>query len=333
MTKIAIAGAGSIGCYVGGLLAASGHEVSMIGRPKLQEEVTAFGLCLTDLDGLSVEVPPEELRFGSVWHPLADAELILVCVKSSATTEVALEIAKHAPKTSHIVSLQNGVNNADALRNALPDHLVYAGMVGFNVVRMGEGRFHRGTSGDILIGPRAEEVAAIMSVPGLDVQAVSDIEAVLWGKLVLNLNNALNALSGIPLKTQLETAGWRRILAAQISEALRLLKTNGIKAKPINGVPLPIIPGILKLPNPLFGFVARKMLAIDPDARSSMWEDFQAGRPTEIDEFQGQLINLAAKSGQSAPVSTAVSDLVRMAETEKNGSPQLTAAAVSSAIA
>ena len=81
----------------------------------------------------------------------ADAGVVLVTVKSADTAEIADVIARHAPQDAVIVSLQNGVGNVAVLRERLPGRRVLAGMVPFNVIAPGEGRFHRATSGDIVI--------------------------------------------------------------------------------------------------------------------------------------------------------------------------------------
>ncbi|TIT17124.1 MAG: hypothetical protein E5W78_27155, partial [Mesorhizobium sp.] len=70
--------------------------------------------------------------------------------------------------------------------------------------------------------------------------------------------------------------------------------------------------------------LARRMLAIDPEARSSMWDDLQRGRPTEIDELQGAILRLADREGTPAPLIKRVTALVRKAEQENHGSPGLT---------
>ena len=101
----------------------------------------------------------------------------------------------------------------------------------------------------------------------------------------------------MPLATQLADRRWRRLLAAQIEEALAVLKAAGITPARIEGVPPRPIPRILRLPDWLFRRVARRMLAIDPQARSSMWEDLERRRPTEIDYLQGAILALAAKRG------------------------------------
>jgi len=200
-------------------------------------------------------------------------------------------------------------------------------MVPFNVVQTrADGaapRFHRATSGTLLIGAGEPGLRELLDVPGMAVAERSDMDAVLWGKLVLNLNNALNALCDLPLAQELADARWRRLLAAQIEEALAVLKATGIAPAGVEGVPPRAIPFILRLPDWLFRRVARRMLAIDPAARSSMWEDLALRRPTEIDYMQGAILALAEKSGVAAPISERVLRLIKSAESAGAGSPKL----------
>jgi 2-dehydropantoate 2-reductase len=146
---------------------------------------------------------------------------------------------------------------------------------------------------------------------------------VLWGKLLLNLNNALNALAGVPLATELGDKRWRKLLARQIDEGLKVLKAAGITPARIEGVPPAAVPRILRLPSWLFRRVAGRMLAIDPEARSSMWEDLERRRPTEIDHLQGAVLALAAKTGVRAPLTRRIVELVKAAEAARAGSPGL----------
>ncbi len=137
-------------------------------------------------------------------------------------------IARHAPPAATIISLQNGVDNVPLLRERLPNHKVLAGMVAFNVVAMGQGRFHRATSGEIVLEQDAANTAAKLTVPGLAIKSSANMPGVQWGKLLLNLNNAINALSDLPLREELSQRAWRRILADQIAEALQATRAAGI---------------------------------------------------------------------------------------------------------
>jgi 2-dehydropantoate 2-reductase len=221
------------------------------------------------------------------------------------------------------------VGNADVLLARLGGMArVVPGMVPFNVVQMqkeGEPpRFHRATSGTVQIGAGVAGLREALQSDGLAVAESRDMAGVLWGKLLLNLNNALNALAGIPLATELGDKRWRRLLARQIEEGLAVLKAAGIRPARIEGVPPGLVPRILRLPGWLFTRVARRMLAIDPKARSSMWEDLERRRPTEIDHLQGAILALAAKAHVRVPLTERIVKLVKTAEAERAGSPGLT---------
>jgi 2-dehydropantoate 2-reductase len=254
---------------------------------------------------------------------LAGAGVVLVCVKSSATAEMAKLVADYAPPDAVVVSLQNGVGNAALLRQALPGRDVRAGVVEFNVVPMGDGRFHRSTSGDIVIGTGRGELGRALSVPGLVIRESGRIAAIQWGKLLINLNNAVNALSGLTLREMLLDRRWRRVMAAQMKEALNVLSAAKIDADTPAPVPASWLPAILRLPTPLFRLVARSMLTVDPHARSSMAQDLAKGRKTEVDALQGEITRLAAAHGMAAPICTRIAQLVRKAEQEEVGSPAL----------
>jgi 2-dehydropantoate 2-reductase len=328
-SRIVVAGAGSIGCYVGGCLALAGRNVTLLLRPTLAQAIAQNGLRISDLDGADRTLPPPRLALATdPGQALAGAQIILVAVKSGATAEMADLIARHAPPDAAVVSLQNGVGNLDALRARLGASCnLIPGMVPFNVVQTRNGsqrpRFHRATSGTMLIAPGAPGLRDALDVPGATLAEHPDMTGVLWGKLILNLNNAINALAGIPLAVELADRRWRVVLAAQIEEALAVLKAARIQPAGVEGVPPRVIPLILRLPDWLFRLVARRMLAVDPAARSSMWEDLLRGRTTEIDHLQGAILALASKVGVATPMTQRIIGLIKEAESARAGSPGL----------
>jgi 2-dehydropantoate 2-reductase len=328
-SRIVVAGAGSIGCYVGGCLALAGRDVTLLLRPALAEAIARAGLRVSDLDGMDRPVPPSAVRLATdPAAALAEADIVLVTVKSAGTAAMAELIAEHAPSGIAVISLQNGVGNADVLLARLGAMgRVVAGMVPFNVVQSqprGEPpRFHRATSGTVLIGAGVAGLREALGVAGLAVAESRDMTGVLWSKLLLNLNNALNGLAGVPLATELADKRWRKLLARQIEEGLAVLKAAGIRPARIEGVPVGAVPRILRLPNWLFRRVAKRMLAIDPQARSSTWEDLERGRPTEIDHLQGAILALAAETGVQVPLTRRIVELVKEAEAARAGSPGL----------
>jgi 2-dehydropantoate 2-reductase len=321
---IGVAGAGSIGCFVGGMYAASGRRVALLARPRVIGEIESNGLRLTSFEGLDQNIASSRLTLSEDPSIFSDVATVLVTVKSADTAEIADVIAKHAPADAVIVSLQNGVGNVSVLRQRLPGRRVLAGMVPFNVVALGEGRFHRSTSGDIVIEQDGAGTANRLSVPGLKMRATSDIAGVQWGKLLLNLNNALNALADLPLRQQLAQRAWRMLFADQMAEGLAAIRAEGIK--PVSSTPVPagLTPHLLRLPDAVFAMLLGSTMKIDPEARSSMWEDLQRGRRTEIDYLQGLITEIADRHGLQVPLSRRVVALIKSAEAKGKGSPKLT---------
>lgn len=321
---IGIAGAGSIGCFVGGMLAGAGRQVALLARPRVIAEIESNGLRLTSFEGLDRRIAADQLTLSEDPSIFADAGVVLVTVKSADTAGIAEIIAQHAPHDAVIVSLQNGVGNAGVLRQRLPGRIVLGGMVPFNVISAGQGRFHRSTSGDIVIEADEAATAAGLSVPGLKMQATANILGVQWGKLLVNLNNALNALADLPLRRQLAQRAWRRLFADQMAEGLAALAAEGIR--PVSSTPVPAswTPHLLRLPDAVFNMVLGRTMKIDPEARSSMWEDLQRRRTTEIDYLQGVITDIAGRHGVPVPLSRRIVALIRSAEKEARGSPGLT---------
>ena len=321
---IGIAGAGSIGCFVGGMLAAGGRRVALLGRPRLIAEIEAGGLRPTSFEGFDQTIPRDRFALSENPAVFADAGVVLVTVKSADTAGMADIIARHAPPDVVVVSLQNGVGNAAVLRDRLPGRRVLGGMVPFNVIALGNGRFHRATSGDIVIAQDEGRLAEKLSVAGLTIRPTDNIDGVQWGKLVLNLNNALNALADLPLRRQLAQRPWRRLFADQVAEGLAAIRAEGIK--PVSPTPIPLawMPPLLRLPNVIFEPMLGRTMKIDPEARSSMWEDLKHGRRTEIDYLQGVITEIAERRGLKAPLSRRIVELIRQAEREAKGSPGLT---------
>lgn len=300
-----VLGAGAIGCYVGGLLAAGGHRVCLVGRPHTLAPIASNGLRVTDLEGRDCTVPPGRLRLAQTLAAAApySGSVILLCVKSGATDSAALELAAACPAATPVISLQNGVDNAARVQAQAPALKVLAGMVPYNVV-LRNAHVHRATAGQLHLQGDAitDRLAPLWNAAGLATVLAADIRAVQWGKLLLNLNNPVNALSDLPLRQELLDRDCRRVLAALQTEALAVMARVGIAPAKVTAVAPGLLPHVLRLPNALFTRLAKRMLQIDASARSSMWDDLEAGRVTEIDALCGAVVRLAAQQGMAAPL-------------------------------
>jgi 2-dehydropantoate 2-reductase len=324
-TKIVILGAGSVGCYIGGCLIAAGANVSLVGRARLQQDIAQHGLRLTDWEHRNSTVSASDIHFTTDNDVLAAADFILLCVKSLDTESAAALIKQYASPNAIVVSFQNGVGNGELLQASL-HQTVLKGMVPFNIFYQGEGHFHCGTQGSLAIENKDDVCQALLTQlhnATLPVDVYDDLTSVQYGKLIINLNNAVNALSGIPLQQQLGNREYRKVVAAVQKEALAVLKAKGIMPARLGKVIPSLMPYILSLPNGLFKLVAASTLKIDPQARSSMYEDLQLNRPTEIDFLNGEIVRLGKQMNIQTPVNSHITALVKHAERSATGSPHL----------
>ena len=324
---IGVMGAGAIGGYVGARLAAKGAtEVTLIGRKALADTIARHGVTLRELDH-DAHVDPAMVRIEEDVHALSSCDVVFCCVKSGATAETAKILANVLEPTTVVVSLQNGLRNPEVLSAALPRNPVLPAVVDFNVIICEGAVFHRTTSGSLIIETRAEGqdqpwVDALRAA-GLEVEEMRPIAPEQWTKLLLNLNNAVSALSGAPTRDMILSRPYRRVIATLINEGLDVLHEAGIRTANFHGVPLRVMAFILKLPTPIVRMVIRAQLRIDPEARTSMWTDLERGRPTEVDFLNGEIVRLADQHGIAAPINRRIAELVHEAERAGAGSPQM----------
>ena len=255
---------------------------------------------------------------------LARPSVVLVTVKSGATREIAPHPVASRQPEAVVVSLQNGVDNAGVLEAALPGRRVVAGMVPFNVAALGEGRFHRGTDGVLVIDARAAALAAALATPRLPIATHRDMRARRLGQAAAQPQQRAQRAG-----RRAAARGDREPRLAPPARRVHRGGAGGACAPRASGrprsaaVPPALIPKVLRLPDPLFRIVAAAQLRIDPNARSSMFDDLTERRITEVDALQGRVVALAAERGTPAPVNRAVLALVKAAEAKGAGSPRL----------
>jgi len=311
-SEVLVYGAGAIGLYIGARLAASGVRVHFVGRAPIVERITGSGLDLVDLVGKRTHLAAGEVGASTALEGTASVDLVLLTVKGPATEQAAQDLARHLAPGTPLISFQNGIDNVARIRQHAPELDVAAGMVPFNVVFEESGAVRQATQGDLGCADTAfsRRWEARFADAGLPLRRHADMRAVQWGKLLLNLNNPINALAGIPLREQLLDSGYRRILADLQDEALVALNAAGIRPARVTPLPTSWLPRLLRLPTPLFRAIAQRMLKIAPQARSSMYDDRVAGRSTEIGDLCGAVVRLAADNSVQAPINQRLLRLV-----------------------
>ena len=325
-TKIAILGAGSIGCFLGGMLQHGGCEVIFIGRERIKTTISEHGLTLTHYEKQKISLPSESVRVETDPSALSEADLILICTKSQDTEKAACLIKKHAKSKAHIVSCQNGISNVPLLRDILGNKVktISGAIVPFNVTPTGPGSYHCGTGGALHIEHALPDVVktAFASV-GQSIKIGGNFTGDQWAKLLVNLNNALNTLSGGTLREGLVQKDYRKALALIVEEGLDVAHAHDVRVGDFNGRSPETLIKTLRLPNWIYKIVMQLIVKIDAKARSSMLDDLEAGRVSEVDYLQGEIVRQANAVKLKASYNKAILKSVQGAF-EKGKSPYLT---------
>lgn len=293
--KIAVMGAGAVGCYFGALLAKAGHELVLIGRPAHVEAIAAKGLLLERASG-SEYVP---LRAVTGAEGVQGAGLVLVCVKSADTEQVAAEMAPHLAPAAMLISLQNGVGNAQRLTTALGRGVLPAAVyVATEMAGPGHVRHHGRGELKLGQGHGARELAALLNEAAIPTDIAEDVEAVLWTKLVLNCAyNAVSAVTRAPYGHIVAVEGAHELIRALVDEAVAVAAAEGVLLAPDQAE------RCIEAAQAMKGQL------------SSTAQDLIRGRKTEIDDLNGHVVRRGAAHGIPTPVNAAMTTLVKILET------------------
>ena len=304
-------GAGAIGGYLGVRLSAAGYPVTLIGRASLLERKDK--LSATNLDGHTAH-PGDGFVVSTDPQDLADVDICLLTVKGRSTTEASKTLAKVLPAQTPVLSFQNGIQNVARIEAELSQP-VFGGMVTFNVVGQ-NGALTKGTSGPLMFSTDSalDDLSKALQAAQEPIDRRPDMLAVQRGKLLLNLNNGVCAATGLSILHSIQNPVTRRVFSDCIAEGARAMKALGLPYVRIEYLAPDLIGKILRLPNLLLLRIAKKMMTIDPLARSSTLQDLDRGVPTEIDDLNGQIVRLAEEAGTPAPANRAIYERVKFLE-------------------
>ena len=313
--RITVIGAGVVGCYLGGRLARHA-DVTLVGRPHVLDPIRAVGLTVESGAGDRLHVPSGALTLAESPESVRHSDVVLVCTKAGSTEAATAQFDPYLQPGTLVVGLQNGLHSADLIRDRVDVAPVIAGVIPFNVARTGPATYRRTSTGEIRIAehPLAAPLIEVMREAGIQIRPTDDIQAVLHGKVLLNLNNAVQALSGLPLRAELLDRDLRRCVALCQVEANRVFSAAGVVPRVPLRVPAGLLPTVMRLPTPVFRKLARAVVRVDADGTSSMNDDLVRGRPTEIGVLQGKVVKMARQLGLEAPACERMVELVHEAE-------------------
>jgi len=316
-----ILGAGLVGCYLGGALIYSEQKVSFIARSRFKMQLEN-GFTISDYEHNEYALKPITSVVSHEDLTLLEgpADVLWLTVKCVALESVIPTIVECVTHRTIIICCQNGVANHKIIQQAFPNNHVIRAMVPFNVVNTSQNQFHRGSQGHLVLECEGESADSIkwlarqINSKLLPTDTTYQMTALQWAKLQLNLGNAVNALADIPVKEMLANYQYRQIIAKMMRELLQVTEKKQIKLPKIANLPNKWIPYVLSLPNFLFNRVAQSMLAIDPNVKTSMWEDVQTGKVTEIDFINAKVVDTGKQIGVDTPINAYIVALIKRAE-------------------
>ena len=292
--KIAVMGSGAVGCYYGGMLARAGHDVMLIGRLQHVEAVERQGL------RLETQTFDEHVRVSASTEGSAvqGAQLVLFCVKSTDTESGAAAIKPHLATDALVLSLQNGVENADRLRALLPQKVVSAVVyVGTEMAGPGHVRHHGG--GELVIEPSeaGDDVARALIAAGVPTVISDNVRGALWAKLILNcVYNALSAITQLPYGRLVRGEGMTVVMRDLVDECLAVAKADGVT-----------IPGDVDS-------AVRKIAETMAGQYASTAQDLARGKRSEIDHLNGLIVRRGEALGVATPANRLLHAIVKLIE-------------------
>jgi 2-dehydropantoate 2-reductase len=293
--RIAIVGAGAVGCYFGGMLARAGTAVTLVGRPYHVDAINRDGLFLERNDFQEYVRLQADTRIEAV----RDAAIVLLCVKTIDTETAAASLAPHLPKDALLFSFQNGVDNVERIRRAT-GLKADAAVVYVAAAMSGPGRVKHNGRGDIVIG-EPSRLEAVFREAGIPCRISDNIDGELWTKLVMNC--AYNAISALT-RARYHIIGNHASTVDVMKELIAEVVSVGTAA----GVRLPKTEQLME--------AALKLGAAMAGATSSTEQDIARGRPTEIDSLNGYVSRLGKELGVATPINTTLHALVKLLESQ-----------------
>ena len=293
--KVAVMGAGAVGCYYGGMLARAGHDVVLIARPQHVEAI--------ERDGLRMETRTfdEQVRLRASSEPNAaqGANLILFCVKSMDTESAGAQLRPYLAPDALVLCLQNGVDNADRLRTVLPPHAVAAAVVYVASEMAGPGHVKHHGRGELVIEPSSasESVAQALTGAGMPTEISDNVRGALWLKLILNCAyNAVSAIAQRPYGDNVKSEGIAEVMRDVVNECLAVAKAEGVN-----------VAGDVDA-------AVRKIAESMPTQYSSTAQDLARGKRSEIDYLNGLIVRRGQALGVATPVNRVLWALVKLIE-------------------
>ncbi len=304
--RILVFGAGAMGSYIGGLLSQM-HDITFIGRKAHMMAIRKSGLKISGKTELSIG--NKAIRAYENIEPIKKGcgppELVLVTVKSYDTNVIIPEINQILGINTKILSLQNGLDSVEQLRDAFPNNVVLGGTICHGVTFEGPGRIYHAGFGDTIIGAFdikdnkiSKEISKILTEIDIETQMTNNIYGEIWTKVAINASiNPITAITGLKNGWLLREPKLRLLLEDTCNEVIKVAQNSGVK-----------------LPSGPRGNILLRTLRVverTADNKSSMLQDIENGKRTEIESINGAVVRVGIKNRIPTPINGTLTTLVK----------------------
>lgn len=294
LMKVAVMGAGAVGCYFGAMLARAGHDVTLIARPQHVEAISLRGLTFESRSFNGTVA----VRATSEASGVEGADIVLFCVKSADTESAGRSIAPFLKPDATVLCLQNGVDNAERLQATIKQ-IAVPSVVYVATEMAGPGHVKHHGRGELIIGtsPASADIARRFSDAAIPTAVSDNVSGDLWAKLITNCAyNAISAVAQLPYGAMLKVKGVSDVIDNAIDECLAVAHAAGIS------IPANVKQAVFALAEAV------------PGQYSSTAQDLARGKLTEIDYLNGYVVKKGAELGIATPTNLTLYVMVKLRE-------------------
>ncbi|MDW7670707.1 MAG: 2-dehydropantoate 2-reductase [Bacillota bacterium] len=301
--KIAVVGAGAMGCLFGGSLSDVGNEVYLVDV--WQEHVDTINQKGLTINGVSGDRRITSIRATTNASEIGICELVIIFVKAPSTKMAVQNALSLVGAETVILTLQNGLGNVEAINEVVGADKVVAGVTAHGSTLVSPGVIRHAGEGLTVIGSlserqneRIEKIRECFRRAGFETEIDDNVIGLIWGKLMANIGiNALTAITGLKNGQLLDFPGTEELLEEAVKEAMAVAKAREI---------------LLKEENPVA--YVKRVCRKTAENRSSMLQDISRGNPTEINVINGAIVDEGTRLGIDTPVNKVLTLLVRTLE-------------------
>jgi 2-dehydropantoate 2-reductase len=322
MLNILVMGAGAVGCFIGGHLAAAGHRVTLVGLSALIPKIAADGLTLRWPDR-----PPKTIFPGTattVVDPETPYDFILLTTKSPDTSTAASQLATLplAANKTFFISFQNGIGNEEKLVELFGKQQVMAGTVtipisvpGLGVIEVSKAKGGLGVA-PLVDGQPLSLLADALNRAGLPTVIYPDYQAMKWSKLLLNIiNNVSSAILNQPPAEIIANPDLFNLEIEALHEGVAVMKAQGLKPVKLPGYPVNWLAWLVSarwLPLPFTRAILRPFMISGRGTKMpSLQIDLAAGQTvSEVGVLNGAIVEAGKELGVATPINQALTRIL-----------------------